>query len=149
MRLATSGHIPRSCFGTCGLPEPADARSAPPDGYGDAELAISQPAGGLSGAPTDVARLAAILLDDNPALKRVTLEQMLSQGAVLSAAQSAIQGPEGIRGPAPALTGSRGKSPGVYNGQKGGQISDAASVVQFDGEWGFVALGTRAIQPGW
>ena len=44
------------------------------------------------GAATDLARLVAILLDtnDNPALKRVTLEQMLSQGAALGAAQKAI-----------------------------------------------------------
>jgi len=123
------------------------------DGYGDAELAISQPAGGLSGAATDVARLVAILLDtnDNPALKRVTLEQMLSQGAVLVAAQSAIQqGPQRDPRAGSGLDWSMWESPGVYAGQKGGQIGDAASVVWFDGEWGFVALfGTRATQPGW
>ena len=123
------------------------------DGYGDAELAISQPAGGLSGAATDVARLVAILLDtnDNPALKRVTLERMLSQGAVLGAAQSAIQqGPQRDPRAGSGLDWAMWQSPGVYYGQKGGQIGDAASVVQFDGEWGFVALfGTRATQPGW
>ena len=123
------------------------------DGYGNAELAISQPAGGLSGAATDVARLVAILLDtnDNPALKRVTLEQMLSQGAVLGAAQSAIQqGAQRDPRAGCGLDWAMWQSPGVYYGQKGGQIGDAASVVQFDGEWGFVALfGTRATQPGW
>jgi CubicO group peptidase (beta-lactamase class C family) len=129
------------------------------DGYGDAELAISQPAGGLSGAATDVARLVAILLDtnDNPALKRVTLEQMLSEGAVLGAAQTQIQGspPQGDPRAGFGLDWAIWRSPGVYYGQKGGQIADAASVVQFDGEsgdgpWGFVALfGARATQPGW
>jgi CubicO group peptidase (beta-lactamase class C family) len=126
------------------------------DGYGDAELAISQGAGGLSAAATDVARLVAILLDtdDNPALKRVTLEQMLSQGAVLAAAQYAIQQalPPEDRDPRAGfgLDWVQWQSPGVYYGQKGGQIGDAASVLQFDGEWGFVALfGTRATQPGW
>jgi CubicO group peptidase (beta-lactamase class C family) len=120
------------------------------DGYGDAELAISQGAGGLSGAATDVARLVAILQDtnDNPALKRVTLEQMLSQGAVLYAAQQALTNPDSRAGS--GLDWSIWQGPGVYYGQKGGQIGDAASVLQFDGEWGFVALfGTRATQPGW
>jgi CubicO group peptidase (beta-lactamase class C family) len=126
------------------------------DGYGDAELAISQGAGGLSAAATDVARLAAILLDtnDNPALKRVTLERMLSEGAVLGAAQAAVQQalPPQEQDPRAGfgLDWVRWVSPGVYYGQKGGQIADAASVLQFDGEWGFVALfGTRATQPGW
>ena len=120
------------------------------DGYGDAELAISRGAGGLSGAAPDVARLVAILLDtnDNPALKRVTLEQMLSQGAVLCAAQQALANPDPRAGS--GLDWAMRQSPGVYYGQKGGQIGDAASVLQFDGEWGFVALfGTRATQPGW
>ena len=40
------------------------------------------------------------------------------------------------------------QSPGVYYGQKGGLIADAASVFQFDGEWGFVALfGSTANRP--
>ena len=40
------------------------------------------------------------------------------------------------------------ESPGVYYGQKGGLIADAASVFQFDGEWGFVALfGSTADRP--
>jgi CubicO group peptidase (beta-lactamase class C family) len=110
------------------------------DGYGDAELAISQGAGGLSGAATDVARLVAILLDtnDNPALKRATLEQMLSQGAVLAAAQKAIGNPDPRAGF--GLDWVQWQSPGVYYGQKGGLIVDAASVFEFDGEWGFVAV---------
>ena len=95
-------------------------------GYGDAELAISQGAGGLSGAATDVARLVAILLDTNgdPALKRVTLEQMLSQAAVLNAAQTAIQQalPPRIRmcGPASAWTGPDGKALASTTGRRAG-----------------------------
>jgi CubicO group peptidase (beta-lactamase class C family) len=115
------------------------------DGYGDAELAISQPAGGLSGAATDVARLVAILLDtnDNSALKRVTLEQMLSQGAVFAAGPTRTRAGFG-------LDGAQWQSPGVYYGQKGGLIGNAAAVFQFDGkeEWGFVALfGSSAYRP--
>jgi CubicO group peptidase (beta-lactamase class C family) len=126
------------------------------DGYGDAELAISRGAGGLSGAVTDVARLVAILLDtnDNPTLKRVTLEQMLSQGAVLTAAQQAIGNPDPRAGF--GLDRVYWRSPGVYYGQKGGLIGDAAAVFQFgplegesgDGRWGFVALfGSSAYRP--
>jgi len=122
--------------------------------YGDAELALGQGDGGLSGAATDVARLVAILLDtsDDPALKRVTLEQMLSQGAVLNAAQWAIQHAlppqdQDVRAGF-GLDGVRWQSPGVYYGQKGGLIEDAASVFEFDGEWGFVALfGSSAYRP--
>ena len=117
-------------------------------GYGDDELAISQGAGGLSGAATDVARLVAILLDtnDNPALKRVTLERMLAEGAVLGAAQQA-SGNSGARAGF-GLDWVQWQSPGVYYGQKGGLIIDAASVFQFDGEWGFVALfGSTANRP--
>ena len=128
------------------------------DGYGDAELAISRGAGGLSGAVTDVARLVAVLLDtnDNPALKRVTLEQMLAQGAVLTAAQTAVGNPDPRAGF--GLDRVYWRSPGVYYGQKGGLVGDAAAVFQFDGEsadgesgderWGFVALfGSSAYRP--
>jgi hypothetical protein len=83
---------------------------------------------------------------DNPALKRVTLERTLSQGAVLGAAQSASGNP----GPRAGfgLDSASWESPGVYYGQKGGLIADAASVIQFDGEWGFVALfGSTANRP--
>jgi hypothetical protein len=79
---------------------------------------------------------------------------VLSEGAVLGAAQTAVQQalPPQDRDPRAGfgLDWVRWESPGVYYGQKGGQIADAASVLQFDGEWGFVALfGTRATQSGW
>src|SRR5262249_2123301 len=65
----------------------------PPDrplvagGYGDAELAIAQGAGGISAAMTDLARLVSITIDtqDNPALKRTTISSMLSAAATLQA----------------------------------------------------------------
>lgn len=118
------------------------------DGYGDIELEISRGSGGLSGAAADVARLVAILLDtsDNAAIKRGTLEQMLSQAAVLFAAREAIATPDARAGS--GLDVAQWKSPGVYYGQKGGLITNAASVFQFDGEWGFVALfGSSAYRP--
>jgi hypothetical protein len=74
---------------------------------------------------------------------------MLSQGAVLAAAQSAIQqGPQRDPRAGSGLDWAAWQSPGVYYGQKGGQIADAAAVFQFDGEWGFVALfGSSANRP--
>ena len=69
---------------------------------------------------TDVARLVAILIDtnDNPALKRVTLEQMLSEGAVLGAAQNAIGNP----GPRAGfgLDWFSGKAPASTTGRRAG-----------------------------
>jgi CubicO group peptidase (beta-lactamase class C family) len=117
-------------------------------GYGDDEIAVGGGGGGLSGAATDVARLVAILLNtkNNSALKRVTLEQMLSQGAVLGAAQQSAGNPDPRAGF--GLDGVQWQSPGVYYGQKGGLIIDAAAVFQFDGQWGFVALfGSSANRP--
>jgi CubicO group peptidase (beta-lactamase class C family) len=114
-------------------------------GYGNGQLANVGGGGGFSAAATDIARLVAILLDtnDNPALKRVTLEQMLSEGTVRGAAQNAVRAGFG-------LDGAQWRSPGVYYGQKGGLWTDAAAVFQFDGDsgdgesedrrWGFIAL---------
>lgn len=85
------------------------------DGYGDAELAISEPAGGLSAAATDVAQLVAILLDtrDNPALKRGTLEQMLSQAAVFAAPYGRTRAGFGLDGPSGrALASTTGRRAG-------------------------------------
>ena len=128
------------------------------DGYGNGGGTIPGGGSGLSAAATDLARLVAILLDtnDNPALTRTTLEEMLSQGAVLLAARQAINNP----GPRAGfgLDGVYRRSPGVYYGQKGGLGDDAAAVFQFDGEtgdgesaderWGFVALfGNSAYRP--
>ena len=121
-------------------------------GYGDNGVALAGGGGGLSGAAPDIARLVAILLDtnDNPALKRVTLEQMLSQAAVCAAVPSHTRAGYGLDS-----AGWRG--PGIYYGQKGGSNEDSASGIWFDAEstggesadprWGLVALfGTRASQ---
>jgi CubicO group peptidase (beta-lactamase class C family) len=126
-------------------------------GYGDNGVALAGGGGGLSGAATDIARLVAILLDtnDNPALKRVTLEQMLSQAAVNNAARYAIQGNSARAGFGLDSAGWRG--PGIYYGQKGGSNEDSVSGIWFDAEstggesadprWGLVALfGTNASQ---
>ena len=51
--------------------------------YGTEQLEVLSGAGGLTGAVTDIARVIAILIDqnDNPALHRATIKDMLSKGA--------------------------------------------------------------------
>ena len=112
-------------------------------GYGDYELAISQGGGGISAATTDVARLIAILIDqnDNPALKRATLTSMLSSAAAMSAAGNSRAGY--------GLDSAADQGGGSFYGQKGGLIVDAASVLQFNGDWGFtLCFGSPAQVPG-
>jgi CubicO group peptidase (beta-lactamase class C family) len=114
-------------------------------GYGDDELSLAQGAGGLSGAVTDVARLAAILIsqNDNPALLRATLvNDMLSPAVACIAAH-----PGGRAGY--GLDDASDLGGGSFYGQKGGLIINAASVAEFDGDWGFVAVfGSPAQQIG-
>jgi CubicO group peptidase (beta-lactamase class C family) len=121
-----------------------------PAGYGDYELSLTQGAGGLTGAVTDVARLAAILIsqNDNPALQRATIVNDMLLPAVACAAAH----PGGRAGY--GLDGASDLGGGSFYGQKGGLIINAASVLQFNGDWGFVAVfGSPAqqigVQPPW
>jgi CubicO group peptidase (beta-lactamase class C family) len=112
-------------------------------GYGTDELAIAQGSGGLSAAATDLARLVAILINqhDNPALKRATITGMLSAAARLSAA--------GYQRAGYGLDSAVDYGGGNFYGQKGGVLVDSASVLQFDGQWGFVLCwGSPAQMPG-
>ena len=107
-----------------------------PAGYGDDQLSLTQGPGGLSAAVTDVARLTAILIsqNDNPALQRATIvNDMLSPAAACAAAH-----PGGRAGY--GLDGASDLGGGSFYGQKGGLIINAASVFQFKGDWGFVAV---------
>jgi len=100
-------------------------------GYGDYDLAVAQGGGGISAATTDLARLVAILIDqnDNPVLTRATITQMLTNAVNLNK-----NNPRAGYG----LDGARLNSDGSFYGQKGGLIADAASVFQFNDQWGFV-----------
>jgi len=100
-------------------------------GYGDYDLAVAQGGGGLSAATTDLARLVAILIDqkDNPALKRATIEQMLTNAVNLKKTNDRA---------GYGLDDARLNNDGSFYGQKGGLIADAASVLQFNDRWGFV-----------
>jgi CubicO group peptidase (beta-lactamase class C family) len=122
----------------------SDSEPLVPDQYGaDFQKEIDEGSGGLSGAATDLARLVAILISqkDNPAMKRTTLTNMLSSGAALSAAgygragygfDYLSQGPNNSL-PIPITSGQ-------FYGQKGGAIIATQSVLQFDGNLGFVML---------
>ena len=65
----------------------SDSQPLVPQQYGSQEISIDDGGGGLSGAATDMARLIAILISENhnPALKRSTLDSMLSAGSALTA----------------------------------------------------------------
>jgi len=100
-------------------------------GYGDYDLAVAQGGGGLSAAVTDLARLVAIMIDqnDNPVLKRSTITSMLTRAVNLNKTNSRA---------GYGLDGARQNSNGSFYGQKGGLIADAAGVFQFNDQWGFV-----------
>lgn len=102
-------------------------------GYGDYDLAVAQGGGGLSAAATDLARLVAIMIDtsDNPALKRSTITTMLTKAVNLNKTNSRA---------GYGLDGASLNADGSFYGQKGGLIADAASVFQFNDQWGFVLL---------
>ena len=86
----------------------------------------------MSAAMTDLARLVAVFLDqkDTPTLKRATLTGMLNRAAALQAAGNQRAGY--------GLDAVAVQNAGLYYGQKGGLIINAAGVLQFSGEWGFV-----------
>jgi hypothetical protein len=121
----------------------SDAQPLVPLQYGSQQISIDEGDGGLSGAATDIARLVAILIsqNDNPAFRRSTLNSMLSAGSALIAEGMACAGYgfDGLfAGPGNPPTGPL--SSGQFYGQKGGEWVGCQSVIQFNGDWGFVML---------
>ena len=112
----------------------SDAQPLVPVGYGSGQLEISDGAGGLTAAMTDVARLIAIMIDqkDNAALKRDTLRQMLTNAAVRHG--------HGLDR-AKDLGGDR------FYGQKGGALSTSWNVLQMNGEYGFALCWAGVTEP--
>jgi CubicO group peptidase (beta-lactamase class C family) len=113
-------------------------------GYGDSNWLTSQGGGGLSGAMPDLARLVAIFIDqqDNPALKRSTITSMLNRAAAVFTQFGNNRAGYGLDQVAT-------QSGGFYYGQKGGEIINAAGVLQFSGDWGFaLCFGGPAQIPG-
>jgi CubicO group peptidase (beta-lactamase class C family) len=95
-----------------------------PIGYGSGQMEISEGAGGLTGAMSDVARLIAILIDqkDNAALRRDTVRQMLTNAAT---------------GRGHGFDSAKILGEDRFYGQKGGALSTSWNVLQLRGEYGF------------
>jgi CubicO group peptidase (beta-lactamase class C family) len=114
----------------------SDDRPLVPLGYGDTHFERQEGAGGLSAAATDLGRLIAILLsqDDNPAMKRSTINTMLSN------AVSTIQAWKDKPGKHRAGHGwdnASAQADNRYWAQKGGSLSTSGNVLQINGDWGF------------
>jgi CubicO group peptidase (beta-lactamase class C family) len=112
----------------------SQAQPLVPDVYGNVQLEINEGAGGLSAAPTDLARLIAILIsqNDNPAMTRKTLVSMLNAGAKMNA--------DGYGRAGFGFDGVNALSNNQFYAQKGGSLGSSASCLQFDGDWGFTML---------
>jgi CubicO group peptidase (beta-lactamase class C family) len=119
----------------------SDAQPLVPDVYGNVQLEINPGAGGESAAPTDLARLIAILISqkDNASLQRATLVKMLTAGARMTAAGNSRAGY--------GFDWVQNLGNGQFWAQKGGSLGSSASVLQFNGDWGFTMLWGNG-QPG-
>jgi CubicO group peptidase (beta-lactamase class C family) len=102
----------------------SDDQPLVPVGYGSGQLEITEGAGGLTAAMTDVGRLIAILIDqkDNAAIRRDTLRQML--------ANAAVRHGHGFDN-AKDLGNDR------FYADKAGALSTSWNVLQMHGEYGF------------
>jgi CubicO group peptidase (beta-lactamase class C family) len=102
-----------------------------PNTYGDTDLEAFGRA--ASGAPTDVARLIAILIsqDDNPATKRSTLVSMLS-----AAAEESARGDDAGHG----FDHVEDLGKGWFYAHKLGFTASCCGVLQFRRDWGFIML---------
>jgi hypothetical protein len=81
---------------------------------------------------TDLARLLAVWINpnDTPALKRATVTAMLNN-AIAASAKFKVRAGYGLDGAAARN--------GRYYGQKGGSLVTSQNVLQFNGDWGFIA----------
>lgn len=126
----------------------SDAQPLVPMGYGTEHFERQEGGGGLSAAATDLARLIAIMQspNDNPAMKRSTIEMMLNNGIKTAAAWST---PTKSERSGHGWDGIRALGNHKFYGQKGGDLSTTGNVLQFDGDWGFaMCWGGKAIAAG-
>jgi CubicO group peptidase (beta-lactamase class C family) len=152
-----------------GQSQMSDSEPLVPSQYGaDYQKEIDEGAGGLSAAATDLARLVAILISQNnnpqPIIQRATIISMLTSGATLwtlvnNGTVKNVENPQNTRAGYgfdevhaspynPHNLGTLGS--GQFYGQKGGEITAAQTVLQFDGDWGFVMLWAgKAPKPDW
>jgi CubicO group peptidase (beta-lactamase class C family) len=114
----------------------SDAQPLVPMGYGTEHFERQEGGGGLSAAATDLARLIAIMqsLDDNPAMKRSTIEAMMT---------NAVATVKTWNGQATDLRAGHGWDGAAalgnhqFYGQKGGSLNTTGNVLEFNGDWGF------------
>jgi CubicO group peptidase (beta-lactamase class C family) len=113
-------------------------------GYGTDQLAVSQGSGGLSAAAVDLAMLAAMLMceRDTPAMKRTTIEEMLSRAASRRAS--------GFDRAGYGFDDARTQAAGQFSAVKGGLLRNASSELVLDRQWGWVGLwgGPTESSPG-
>jgi CubicO group peptidase (beta-lactamase class C family) len=102
----------------------SDDQPLVPVGYGSGQLEITDGAGGLSAATTDLARLIAILIDrkDNAAIRRETLTGMLGNAVTRHGHGFDV---------------AKDLGDGRFYGQKGGALSTSWNVLQINGDYGF------------
>ncbi|MFL6656740.1 MAG: serine hydrolase [Massilia sp.] len=128
----------------------SDAQPLVPMGYGTEHFERQEGGGGLSAAATDLARLIAIMQspDDNPAMKRSTIESMMN---------NAIANVQAWNGKTTDLRAGHGWDGAAslgnhkFYGQKGGLLNTSGNVLEFNGDWGFAMCwgGTPTAAAGW
>ena len=128
----------------------SDAQTLVPMGYGTEHFERQEGGGGLSAAATDLARLIAIMQspDDNPAMKRSTIESMMTHAVTTlkdwSGKTTDLRAGHGWDGAA-ALGNHK------FYGQKGGSLNTSGNVLEFNGDWGFAMCwgGKPGAAAGW
>lgn len=128
----------------------SDSRPLVPLGYGTEHFERQEGGGGLSAAATDLGRLIAILLsqDDNPAMKRATLNMMMDNA--VSNLQAWMNKTNDLRA-GHGWDGAGTQANKHYYGQKGGSLETSGNVLQISGEWGFAMCwgGKASAASGW
>lgn len=115
-----------------------DERPLVPVGYGNTQYELWEGSGGLSAATADVARIVAMLIDqeDNAALRRSTIATMLSNAE----AEEKKFGAGGH-----GLNSAKSLGRDRFYGFKGGASKTSVSLLQFNGDWGFAVCWAGAL----
>ncbi len=128
----------------------SDDRPLVPLGYGTEDFERQEGGGGLSAAATDLGRLIAILLsqDDNPAMKRSTINTMMDNAVATIQAWS---GKTSDLRAGHGWDGAGAQANHRYYGQKGGSLDTSGNVLEINGDWGFAMCwgGKATAASGW
>jgi CubicO group peptidase (beta-lactamase class C family) len=127
----------------------SDAQPLVPMGYGTEHFERQEGGGGLSAAATDLGRLIAIMQspNDNPAMKRSTVEMMMNNAVSTLQTWSGATGLRAGHG----WDGAAALGNHKFYGQKGGSLNTTGNVLQFNGDWGFAMCwgGLPGAAAGW